>query len=46
MSNRKFQPIRSITKLFSSNQSRAIEQNLKARAKAEAYYTSVPMPRI
>ncbi len=46
MSNRKFQPIRTLTKLFSSSQSRTFEQNLKAQAKADAYYTAIPMPRI
>ena len=46
MNNRKFQPIRTITKLFTSNSSRAFEQNLKAQAKAEAYYTVTPMPRV
>jgi len=46
MNNRKFQPIRTITKLFSSSHSRTFEQNLKAQTKAEAYYTATPMPRI
>ena len=46
MNNRKFQPIRIISKLLTSSQSRALEENLKAQAKAEAYYMSMPMPRV
>jgi len=46
MNHRKFQPIRTITRLFSSGHSRTFEQNLKTQVKAEAYYTAMPMPRI
>ena len=46
MNNRKFHPIRTITKLFTSSSSRAFEQHLKAQAQVTAYYTVTSTPRI
>ena len=45
MNNHKFNPIRSLSKLFSSSQSRSFEQHLKAQAQAEAYYKVTSITR-
>ena len=47
MNNQKMNPIQAIVRLFQpSGRSAAFEESLKAQSKAEAYYTTMPMPRI